>query len=504
MAAYTTDRDIVIAYQSGDDDAFKVLVHEYRPRLYARARHRLRCPDAAEDAVQEALVRAYKALPRFNGEYKLGPWLQRILDNVCHDESKRRKREDSKAERLINSPDYYLFNESLPEDELRLDFADSDVLTAVEQLPPKYKEALYLRTIQEHSHAEIAEIAGITEENARARVSRSHRMLRSALKGLLALPLIGVLLPLLGKAIAGTALLAVVLTPAGDTTQLQLAPAQPELVRTQEADPNVVGTPDDQGGADTGTSAGTGQEQSVILPDRTDGIAPAGSGNTDTSAGGADPDVIAATDAVAQVDGVQTEGEDGGSVSTVDAADLPPLANGAPLDIAAYNLTVVASPAQPELAQSEAAQSEAAQSEALNVSGVVILTTEDGFVDATLNQASRLVVDPTAQPAGDEQELVTQVKQHALSGVLVIDLPDGTLLKIGLSGAVSHDGSPMLVVQGADLSVDAGFSAVVAVPEGVDVIAREALPLTGDGRFAGTMKIDTRTGSAALTLQRVS
>ncbi|HAY65664.1 MAG TPA: RNA polymerase sigma factor SigM, partial [Acidimicrobiaceae bacterium] len=104
MAIYIDDRELVAAHQAGDSEAFDELVREHRSSLFSHARRKLACDDAAEDAVQETLVRAYRALPRFNGEYRLSPGLHRILANVCVDEANRRRRDGQKKDLLSAQP----------------------------------------------------------------------------------------------------------------------------------------------------------------------------------------------------------------------------------------------------------------------------------------------------------------------------------------------------------------------------------------------------------------
>ena len=104
MAIYVDDKELVAAHQAGDTEAFEELVREYRPTLFAHGRRKLFCDDAAEDAVQETLVRAYRALPKFNGEYRLGPWLHRIMANVCIDDVNRRRRDGEKAQKFASQP----------------------------------------------------------------------------------------------------------------------------------------------------------------------------------------------------------------------------------------------------------------------------------------------------------------------------------------------------------------------------------------------------------------
>ena len=194
MALRLEDRDLVLAYQAGDDEAFAELVREYRPQLLGHARRKLGCPEAAEDAVQEALVRALRAMPRFNGNYLVGPWLHRILSNVCNDEGNRLRREGKKTERFASN-DKALNPPSTIEDELGLDIDDSELADAVDNLSEQYREALMLRFVEELSYEEVAAKAGVSEENARARVSRARNAVRAALKLAAAAPvaLIGLL-----------------------------------------------------------------------------------------------------------------------------------------------------------------------------------------------------------------------------------------------------------------------------------------------------------------------
>lgn len=194
MALRLEDRDLVLAYQAGDDEAFAELVREYRPQLLGHARRKLGCPEAAEDAVQEALVRALRAMPRFNGNYLVGPWLHRILSNVCSDEGNRKRREHEKTERFASN-DQALNLPSTTEAELGLEFDDAELMDAVDNLSEQYREALMLRFVEELSYEEVAAKAGVSEENARARVSRARNAVRAALKLAAATPvaLIGLL-----------------------------------------------------------------------------------------------------------------------------------------------------------------------------------------------------------------------------------------------------------------------------------------------------------------------
>ena len=74
---------------AGDHDAFAALAGASADRLYALARMILRDPGRAEDATQEALVKAWRELPRLRDPDRFEAWLRRLLVNACYDEARR-------------------------------------------------------------------------------------------------------------------------------------------------------------------------------------------------------------------------------------------------------------------------------------------------------------------------------------------------------------------------------------------------------------------------------
>ncbi|MBK9180824.1 MAG: sigma-70 family RNA polymerase sigma factor [Acidimicrobiales bacterium] len=178
------ERLLVEAHKSGDGRAFDEIVREYRAELHAHAMRRLQDPKAAEDAVQETFLRAYRALPRFNGQYHLRAWLYRILTNVCYDEGNRRTRDRALAERAgaVADPAAPGADEVIELDPARR----RKVAEALASLPDSYRTALEQRYGEERSYSEIARAHGISEENARARVHRGQAALKRLLGGAVA------------------------------------------------------------------------------------------------------------------------------------------------------------------------------------------------------------------------------------------------------------------------------------------------------------------------------
>ena len=85
------EKQLVRAYQAGDERAFDTIVRTQYNALYAHAVRRLTDHAAAEDAVQDTLLRAYRALPNLDGDLALRAWLHRILTNVCVDAWRKRR-----------------------------------------------------------------------------------------------------------------------------------------------------------------------------------------------------------------------------------------------------------------------------------------------------------------------------------------------------------------------------------------------------------------------------
>src|SRR5918997_6614059 len=100
--AQTDERCLVAAAQAGDERAFRELVEPYRPALEVHCYRMLGSPHDAEDLVQETLLRAWRALERFERRSTVATWLYRIATNACLDEIERRPR---RAEPVQPYPD---------------------------------------------------------------------------------------------------------------------------------------------------------------------------------------------------------------------------------------------------------------------------------------------------------------------------------------------------------------------------------------------------------------
>lgn len=170
------ERALVFAAQRGDRDAFGGLVRLHQKRMYAVARAIVLVHEDAEDAVQEAFVRAFQALDRFNPEQAFGAWLNRIVANAALDIARRRK---VRATDELHDTVADRFEDPGELDELRDRLAE-----ALEELPDRMRSVLVLHDVQGFAHAEIGEMLGIPEGTARSDLHHARQRLRKRLENL--------------------------------------------------------------------------------------------------------------------------------------------------------------------------------------------------------------------------------------------------------------------------------------------------------------------------------
>jgi len=171
------DHDIIERVKKGEKDLFEILVRRHEARLYALAWRMLHNRADAEDAVQESFVKAYRSIRRFRGDAKFSTWLYRIaLNHILNKLRKgsRLRRADLDLERM-ESP-------LTPSDAARQKELQSGVARAIEKLPPRQRAIFHMRYEEELSHAEIAEILGISEGASKASYHHAVIKLRESLK----------------------------------------------------------------------------------------------------------------------------------------------------------------------------------------------------------------------------------------------------------------------------------------------------------------------------------
>ena len=174
--------------RAGDRDAFSDLMRRYNRRLYRVARSVLRDDAEAEDALQDAYLQAYRALPGFRGESALGTWLTRIVVNAA---LMRQRKNGRLADVIELGADFGSDDAILPRD--RLDEPAQPELaalraqtrrlieTGIDKLPAVFRTVFVLRAVEELTVEETAATLDIPEATVRSRYFRARAMLREAL-----------------------------------------------------------------------------------------------------------------------------------------------------------------------------------------------------------------------------------------------------------------------------------------------------------------------------------
>jgi RNA polymerase sigma-70 factor (ECF subfamily) len=186
--ARPTDSELVERVLSGDHAAFYILLKPYERMVYLSALSILNNEADAEEVAQEAVLKAFKNLSQFRRESKFSTWLVQITINEARMRVRKYRTglyesidEGAQTEEGDYLPKDYADWREIPSEALaRRELRDA-LARALKQLPPKYREILMLRDVENLSTAEAAQILGISEASAKTRLSRARLMMRDAL-----------------------------------------------------------------------------------------------------------------------------------------------------------------------------------------------------------------------------------------------------------------------------------------------------------------------------------
>lgn len=182
--------DLLARAQRGDHQAFAQLVADARPRALAVALKVLRNPDDAEDAVQDAFLKVWRYLGRFEGRASFSTWIHRIVMNASLDLLRRQScrpeahvEVEETADRISTEPAH----EETPERSLAEAQTSAIVRTALAVLSPPHRQALTLREFEDRSYEEIAQASRCPIGTVMSRLHHARRKLADELRGTLAM-----------------------------------------------------------------------------------------------------------------------------------------------------------------------------------------------------------------------------------------------------------------------------------------------------------------------------
>lgn len=183
-----TDAELVTAVLTGQADAYGVLVRRYQNAYFRFAVRMLGSRDDADDALQSAFVRAYRALDRCRDPERFGAWLYQIVVNECRTLGVRRDRRERKLVR--DAEDDFGSVASGLSAGLASEFSDDrssgaigleEVQRAIQQLDDEQREAFLLKHVEALSYEEMATLTGTGVSALKMRVKRACERLRHLL-----------------------------------------------------------------------------------------------------------------------------------------------------------------------------------------------------------------------------------------------------------------------------------------------------------------------------------
>jgi len=178
MEGRQREGDLIRKAATGDQKAFVDLISPFQVRLLRRAQALLGNMDDAEDAVQEALIMAYRSLANFRGESGIYTYIYRIVINKCHDSVRKRRRTDSDS--LDNVPLISDDRVSIAKNH-ELSEEGRYLIEKINNLDKKYRQVLLMRYYDDLSYQEIADLIRISVGTVKSRLFKARELLKRSI-----------------------------------------------------------------------------------------------------------------------------------------------------------------------------------------------------------------------------------------------------------------------------------------------------------------------------------
>ncbi len=174
-----TDAELLQRHVDGDPDAFGLLFHRHRDRLWAVAIRTLGDPEEAADALQDAMIAAFRRASSFRGDSAVTTWLHRIVVNAALDRMRRRAARPTTSgqdDEALDALAAVAGSRPLSDPSGTTD-TSMDVMAALRRLVPDQQAALVLVDMLGYSIADAAEVLGVSEGTVKSRAARGRARL---------------------------------------------------------------------------------------------------------------------------------------------------------------------------------------------------------------------------------------------------------------------------------------------------------------------------------------
>ncbi len=189
-ATPNSDQQLVERVQKGDKRAFDMLVLKYQHKIVAIVSRYVKDNAEVYDVVQEAFIKAYRALGNFRGDSAFYTWLYRIAINTAKNHLVSRSRRPPASDVDVDEADYYDGSEPLrdlesPEGAMARDQLQEVVNNAIAALPEDLRTALTLREMEGLSYEDIASVMDCPVGTVRSRIFRAREAVDKAIRPLM-------------------------------------------------------------------------------------------------------------------------------------------------------------------------------------------------------------------------------------------------------------------------------------------------------------------------------
>ncbi len=167
---------------NGDSRAFEILMEKHESKMYAVALRMCKNREDAQDCLQDAMLRIYKALPTFKGQSSFSTWAYRITMNTCLDDLRRKKvRQAQSLDQMLEVGWAPVDENNTAERHVENSELKRNLSKAIQMLPEEMRAAVVLRDVQGFSYEEIANMLSTNVGTVKSRISRGREKLREIL-----------------------------------------------------------------------------------------------------------------------------------------------------------------------------------------------------------------------------------------------------------------------------------------------------------------------------------
>jgi len=187
--AQQTDQQLVERVQKGDKRAFDFLVLKYQHKMISVVSRYVRDSHEVQDVVQEAFIKAYRALGNFRGDSAFYTWIYRIAINTAKNHLVSRGRRPPASDVDVDDAEYYSGSDLLkdvdtPENNFFRDELKAAVDQSIRDLPEDLRTAVTLREMEGLSYEDIADVMGCPVGTVRSRIFRAREAIEKRIEPL--------------------------------------------------------------------------------------------------------------------------------------------------------------------------------------------------------------------------------------------------------------------------------------------------------------------------------